>query len=122
MAIKLTEEQQRKLFQHIREKWSETRACPMCREHKWTVDGAVYRLAALSTDPSSAHSVVQPLATVRCTNCSFLVLIHLTQAGIATPEELSLAMPQAPAAPHRIESEPIVISANSDIDENDETH
>ena len=122
MAIKLTEEHQRKIFQHIREKWSDSRSCPMCGEHKWTVDGTVYRLAALSTDPSSVHSVVQPLASVRCTNCSYIVLIHLTQAGIASPEELSLAMPQVPATSTHIESEPIVVAANSEVDEDDETH
>lgn len=90
MPIKLSHEHQRRLFKHIQEKWGEHRACPMCGERKWTVDGSVYRLAAMTRDSSHNHSVVQPLATVRCTNCSNVVLIHLTKSGIASPNDLNL--------------------------------
>lgn len=122
MAIRLTEEQQRKLFQHIREKWGTPRSCPMCGKHKWSVDGTVYRLAALTTDPTAAHSVVQPLATVRCTHCSFIALIHLTQSGIAGPDELSLGVPKEPVGKPQNAIDPIQIGSTVHVDANDETH
>ncbi len=117
MPIRLTEDQQHKLFQHIREKWGQNRPCPMCGHSKWTVDATVYRLAAMTTESVVSNSIVQPLATVRCRHCSNMVLIHLTQSGVATPAELSLA---PPGQPESIVG--MVTSGSVNIDSNDETH
>ena len=117
MPIRLTEDQQDKLFKHIREKWGPNRPCPMCGHSKWTVDATVYRLAAMTTESSVSNSIVQPLATVRCRHCSHMVLIHLTQSGVATPTELSLASPDQPGPAVRVAA-----SGSVNIDSNDETH
>lgn len=113
MPIRLTEEHQRRLFQHIKDKWGEHCPCPMCGQLKWSVDGSIYRLAALSTATHAAHSLVQPLATIRCTHCSNVVLIHLTQSGIVDPDDLNLEHPAGAGAS--------VQFSDLDIDENDDT-
>ena len=58
MTIRLTEEHQRKLFKFIREKWGEKKPCPMCGEHRWTIDASVYRLAAMTTEANAAQLVM----------------------------------------------------------------
>ncbi len=89
----------------------------MCGHSKWTVDATAYRLAAMTNENAPSNSIVQPLATVRCRHCSNMVLIHLTQSGVATPAELSLAPPEQP--------ESIVgmaTSVSDKSDSSDETH
>ncbi|MCZ6835334.1 MAG: hypothetical protein O7G85_06115 [Planctomycetota bacterium] len=120
MTIRLSDEHQKKLFQHIREKWGESRPCPMCHEKKWTVDGSVYRLAALSIDPTEVHSVIQPVATVRCTNCSFIALIHLTQSGIASADDFRLGPPQQPSMVPNLKRDAIKLSDALQSDDQDE--
>ena len=83
--MKLTDEQMKKLRDHLQENWKAPVGCPVCRSNKWNLSDHIYELreflrGGLSVESGSGGIV--PLSPVMCETCGNTVLINPLVAGI----------------------------------------
>lgn len=80
-----------RMIEYLREKWSGTRACPMCGSTSWDVQGSVFQLIQFNEGAMVIGGPVIPVIPVTCNNCGNTVLVNAIKAGIVTVPSTSFA-------------------------------
>lgn len=83
--MKLTDEQMKKLQDHIQENWKAPVRCPVCWSNEWNLSNHIYELREFqrgSLSVGSGSGGIVPLSPVICETCGNTVLINPLVAGI----------------------------------------
>jgi hypothetical protein len=82
--MKLSEEDYKKITQHIAEKWQAPVACPVCRKNNWSVSQEVLELREFHGGSMvvGGNSAIVPITPVTCSSCGNTVLFNPLVAGI----------------------------------------
>jgi hypothetical protein len=86
--MKLTEEQHKKLLEHLQKHWKAPVACSICRSNDWDINGMIYELREFHGGNMviGGNSSIVPLVPVTCKVCGNTVLFNPLIVGISLNE------------------------------------
>lgn len=79
-----------KTIAHLKEKWGETKACPMCGGSSWGVSDVPCEIR--QAESSAGRYRYHPVIPVECKSCGFIALVSAISIGIVAPENTSPAI------------------------------